>query len=290
MVKDLSPIFSKRADDLQEAMGVLTRVLDGRGYQSDSGVHGRRGYSGDYRFGLLAATTLLDAKASRIMSKLGPRLLFLHIQSQSETEEEQLEKLLSRVSYREKADACREAVSGHLNRLWQCHGGFSSLTWHKSADDRELALDLVRLANLGTKLRAQLSKEREYQDGNYEYSPGVFEGPDRYRMLLYNLARGNAISEGRSCLALDDINLVSNVTLSTAPEERRRLLSAVLSSERPITTYQSSKAIDCSEPTARKVADEMERLGILEVGGSATSFEIELSSEYGWLRKLYDAV
>ena len=40
MVKDLAPIFSKRLDDLTETVGMLTRILDGRGYQSDSGAQG----------------------------------------------------------------------------------------------------------------------------------------------------------------------------------------------------------------------------------------------------------
>lgn len=57
MVKDFAPIFSKRPDDLEAAVGVLTRMLDGRGYMSDSGIHGQRGYKGDYRFAILAATT-----------------------------------------------------------------------------------------------------------------------------------------------------------------------------------------------------------------------------------------
>ncbi len=62
VVKDLSPMFSKRADDVKEGMGVMTRVLDGRGYTSDSGAHGHRGYTGDYVFGFLSATTPLGAK------------------------------------------------------------------------------------------------------------------------------------------------------------------------------------------------------------------------------------
>ena len=70
--KDLSPIFSKREEDLQQQIGILTRVLDGRGYQSDSGVHGKRGYQGDYRFAFLAATTPPDSKVWKVMSRLGP--------------------------------------------------------------------------------------------------------------------------------------------------------------------------------------------------------------------------
>jgi hypothetical protein len=53
IVPDLAPTFSAREEDLTKNVGVLTRVLDGQGYESDSGTHGHRGPVGDYRFTLL---------------------------------------------------------------------------------------------------------------------------------------------------------------------------------------------------------------------------------------------
>lgn len=207
IVSDLAPIFGKRADDLQEAMGVLTRVLDGKGYQSDSGVHGQRGYQGDYRFAMLGATTLLDAKSWKIMSKLGPRILFYSVPVVDESEEEQLEKLYSSTTYNQKVEECRDAVSAHLRDLWSRHGGFSNAIWPKGTEDPSLGLDLVRLANLGTKLRGRVSVEKDNKDQTYEYSAAIFEGSDRYRTMIYNLARGHALSEGRFVLELSDIRL-----------------------------------------------------------------------------------
>ena len=60
----------------------------------------RRGYSGDYVFGLLAATTPLGRNIWEMMSTLGPRLLLLQIEPEIEIEAEQLWKLLSVMSYR----------------------------------------------------------------------------------------------------------------------------------------------------------------------------------------------
>ena len=290
MVSDLAPIFGKRADDLQEAMGVLTRVLDGKGYQSDSGVHGQRGYQGDYRFALLGATTLLNAKSWKIMSQLGPRILFLSVPVVVETEKEQLEKLFSGTTYNQKVEECREAVSGHLNDVWTKHDGFSNAIWPKGTEDPELGMDLVRLANLGTQLRGRVSVEKDNKDQTYEYSAAVFEGSDRYRTMIYNLARGHALSEGRVVLELSDIRLVTAVTLSTAPEERRRLLELVLRSQDAISTMAAASALGCSEPTARLVTDEMIRLGLLMAAGSDSALRYELASDLEWLRKLYDGV
>ena len=45
LTPELSPTFAKKDDDLIEILGILTRVLDGHGYESDTGAHGHRGYN-----------------------------------------------------------------------------------------------------------------------------------------------------------------------------------------------------------------------------------------------------
>jgi Bifunctional DNA primase/polymerase, N-terminal len=40
LTPELSPIFGKKDDDLQETLSIITRVLDGHGYESDTGAHG----------------------------------------------------------------------------------------------------------------------------------------------------------------------------------------------------------------------------------------------------------
>src|SRR5262249_39115813 len=44
IVRELGSIFGAKDDDLIKSLGILTRVLDGEGLETDSGVHGRRGY------------------------------------------------------------------------------------------------------------------------------------------------------------------------------------------------------------------------------------------------------
>jgi hypothetical protein len=55
LAPELAPIFSKKDDEVTDLLGILTRVLDGRGFESDSGAHGRRGYSGEYMFTMVGA-------------------------------------------------------------------------------------------------------------------------------------------------------------------------------------------------------------------------------------------
>src|SRR5439155_20871051 len=53
IARDLAPLFGAKKDDVTKSLGILTRVLDGQGLETDSGLHGQRGYRGDYVFMLL---------------------------------------------------------------------------------------------------------------------------------------------------------------------------------------------------------------------------------------------
>ncbi|MCX6715675.1 MAG: bifunctional DNA primase/polymerase [Candidatus Taylorbacteria bacterium] len=54
LIRDMATLFAKRDEDLNELLGILTRVLDGEGLNTDSGVHGQREYNGEYLFMILA--------------------------------------------------------------------------------------------------------------------------------------------------------------------------------------------------------------------------------------------
>jgi len=287
VVKDLSPMFSKRADDVKEGMGAMTRVLDGRGYTSDSGAHGHRGYTGDYVFGFLSATTPLGRNIWEMMSTLGPRLLFLQIDPEIETEAEQLEKLLSDVSYREKVEECRVAVSTYMDHLWERHGGIRGLEWDRQSDDRERMMELVRLANLGSALRGQPARENADPSlDEYNFSPAIVEGPDRYRSMLYNLARGHAISEGRMQLDISDVKMAADVTLSSGTPMRVRLLKSVLLSAEPLNITQLAAATGASEPTVHVAFGQMLKLGLLSVAQD-NRLLLAIGHEHEWLKDLY---
>lgn len=288
--KDLSPIFSKREEDLQQQIGILTRVLDGRGYRSDSGVHGQRGYQGDYRFAFLAATTPPDGKVWKVMSRLGPRLLWVVIEPPHQTVDEQVEIMQDDKGYQEKLAVCQQAVSAYLMNLWERMGRFGGVVWNRQGDNANLLKDIVLLANLGSHLRAQTVRDRADEDsGAYTYTPAIVEGPDRYRSLLYNLARGNAIAEGRSSLGSDDILLAANITLSSAPEERRKLLWALLINQEAITIKQAAEAIDCSLPTARAVAQEMGSLYLIDGRKETDGIKLCLPQGLNWLKGVTEA-
>ena len=76
IVRELGSIFGAKDDDLIKSLGLLTRVLDGEGLETDSGVHGRRGYKGDYLFMLLAGTPPIPPRVFKVMGNFGSRCSF----------------------------------------------------------------------------------------------------------------------------------------------------------------------------------------------------------------------
>jgi hypothetical protein len=50
LTPELSPMFTTKEEDLQQLLGIVTRIADGHGYVSDSGAHGHRGYDEDIMF------------------------------------------------------------------------------------------------------------------------------------------------------------------------------------------------------------------------------------------------
>ena len=42
LTPELAPIFTSKEDDLQKILGIITRILDGHGFESDSGAQGHR--------------------------------------------------------------------------------------------------------------------------------------------------------------------------------------------------------------------------------------------------------
>jgi hypothetical protein len=62
LLPELAPIFTAKDDDLTQLLGILTRVLDGNGYESDSGAHGHRGYREKIMFALVGASVDIPNK------------------------------------------------------------------------------------------------------------------------------------------------------------------------------------------------------------------------------------
>ena len=77
LTPELAPTFAAREDDLLQTLGVLTRVADGHGYESDSGAQGHRGYNEDIMFSWLGAAVDIPYKGASVTWNLRTKDILL---------------------------------------------------------------------------------------------------------------------------------------------------------------------------------------------------------------------
>jgi hypothetical protein len=67
LTPELAPIFTSKEDDLQKILGIITRILDGHGFESDSGAQGHRHY-GDTMFVWIGAAVEIPLEFGRSLA------------------------------------------------------------------------------------------------------------------------------------------------------------------------------------------------------------------------------
>lgn len=268
LLRDLATLFSKRDDDLMECLGLLTRVLDGEGLNTDSGVHGQRQYIGEYLFMILAGSTPIPPRVWKMMGNLGSRLFFLNINSKGKSEDELADQLTTD-AYKDKEKVCRAATKNFLYTLW--HKYPDGVDWKKELDGRENKLIIARCAGLLAKLRGVINvwKDRS-QDGEvYEYTRPVIERPDRINQLFYNLCRGHALVCDRMQINQDDLRLIVELAVDSAPTTRANLFRKLIENDGAMKTGEVMMALNCSRPTALKEMEALKILGVCTINNDS---------------------
>lgn len=247
VTKELAPILRGREEELKENFSTLISVLDGKGFTSDTGMRGQRGYDRALLFNWVGATTRLPASTHRLMAQLGTRLLFFEVPAIEPTEEELL-------AYAERNDAgkaedeCQKAVNLFLEAFFKQHpvGSVKALPISK-----ERLLSLVRWAQLLVHGRAEVKFEK---DGSSEWKPvavGTPEGPFKVILYFKDLAMGHALIQGRMEVTDADIAFVGEVALSSLPGHLRPIVRELHTSG-IADSPTCARLCQVSRPTARK--------------------------------------
>jgi hypothetical protein len=285
ITKELAPIFRGRQDELTSNFSMLISVLDGKGFVSNSGSRGERGYHGSIVFNWVGATTPIPAETHQLMAQLGTRFLFYEVPAHLPTEADLLVFLDSEHSAHEAEKKCNEAVQNFVCQFFERH---PLGTIDKGAIEFPDAykIQLVRLAKLLTQGRAKLRYEKV--GAEYEaVSADPPEAPYRALQSLKELAFGHALISGRFEITLDDLGLVRDVALSSVPGHLRPIIKALTSSE-SVDTATCRSLCGVSSPTARKRFRELELLGLADpipAPASNESNQIALADQYSWLRE-----
>jgi hypothetical protein len=286
IVRELGSVFGAKDDDLIKSLGILTRVLDGEGLETDSGVHGKRGYKGDYLFMLLAGTPPIPPRVFKIMGNFGSRLFFLGLHTPEESDDDLVAQNKG-VDRKRKESVCKAATEDFLRTLWAENP--SGIVWNKAADPDDCLRVIARCARLLAALRGAINVWHTDEGGEkLSHSVPVIEKPHRINCLLYNLARAHALICGRCQVTDEDLWPVLDVTFDSAPTIRAKVFRGLIEAGGILNTSQVATLLRGSPPTARK---EMEALFVLGVVEKTTEGDgepghpetrIRLASVFSW--------
>jgi len=262
IIRDLAPIFGMRDEDLLKTMGLLTRVFDGEGLQTDSGVHGQRGYEGDYLFMMLAASTPIPPRVFKVMGNFGSRLFFINVNSRDKSCSDLAGQISGDMSTREKEVECREATKQFMKFIWS---GSDGVVWNPKKEERSLLEEIAGISSLVASLRGSINVWKDLSSGeSFNHTVPQIEKPDRINQAFYNLARGHAVACGRNAINDEDVAIVLRVALSSASLERTRLFKLLIDSGGTLGTEEVIHGVRCSRPTALKLMEQFELLKIVE--------------------------
>jgi len=254
------------------SIGVLTRILDGQGYTSDSGAQGRRGYREKYKFMWLAATTPIPYRVWDVMSTLGTKIYFLHVPETQWTEEEQLEWFLED-TYQDRITKAQQATAEFLLYL----KGQTPIKWIKKNDPIEVLKVIQNLSRVLSRLRGKVNVATKtvFDEMGRErvaiHTTPIIEDPMRAFIMLHTLATGHAFVRGRRQLSEEDISYIIEVALSSAPKDRVEAFKALLRNGGILTSKRLMQITRCSRHTAIRALKTLSILKLTQDVGQTIS-------------------
>ena len=316
LTPELAPTFAARDEDLLALLGIMTRVLDGYGYESDTGAQGHRGYRERMMFTWIGAAVDIPFKVHKLMTTLGPRLYFLRIPSaQGKTDDDYFSQL-EHNDFDVKRDKIQAALLDYQTWLERAcpamvaddkfNSDLKKMPWlcgNAKAKGDEIAklqlqkdayMHIIKLGKLLAHLRGVVPTwhTHDTQGSEYGYTLPTIEEPDRAMQQLANLARGHALLRGRNYITVqDDIPLIVKVVLSTAPIERVTIFDVLLVHNGVLNVNEITESLQVSPPTARKTMLELSILGLVGMdtvdikcpdGTVREGYQITLKGQFNW--------
>ena len=270
LLPEMSPTFTAKEEDLMQLIGILTRVLDGDGYISNSGAQGQRGYDEKIPFVLTGASVDIPYRVYKVIGYLGPKIYFIRQSRETRKWEDRLSNMGKDFSIKERE--VQAALFDYLKWLEirpdmeiDKESSLPKIKWDYSKDVKEAKEYILRLADLLAPLRGVAQTwESKTAQSDYGYTIPIIEDTARAEARLYDLARGHALSQGRNYIILEDISIVIKVVLSTGPVERVKLLDKLLAvgGYDYLTTVQITGSLEISKPIARRTMIELTILGV----------------------------
>lgn len=328
-IPEMAPTFAQPKEVLLENYAIMARVLDGTGLSNAGGVHGYRELRGDYYFGLLGATTPLNAVAWNTFSKVGSRFLFLAASAKPthvERRQRSRDMMQAPLHYKQKKKIVSDAVRGFIELIYatyqpECytvpadfpknlkskddllsHCGYlpRAVSWDHQLDDSDTIDWIALLADFGTTARQDIRVWSEKGDeGQREINStgAIPEGIERFTAILYNLARSHALAAGRKGIGPQELPLLVATTLSSIPDDRRKAIELLISPNThgkdselgEFTSKDLQKSMACSDKTASIIMSKLEIIGLGQMKRGAGPNASIFKLDSDWDRLLSEA-
>lgn len=289
IVREMGTIFGEDEDALRQKIGLLTRIFDGEGYKDWSGVYGKRGYSGDYNFMFLGASTPFPLRVWKTMTQFGHRFFFLNLRTKVKGDDELLLQMRGQ-SYKVKEALCRLATERLVRTIWS--RSQDAVVWNKDLDEVEALKWIAKLAVFVASFRGDIIAFDEWTENGKEITTNApaIEDPSRICACFCNLALGHAVAAGRNYITMDDLGPVIRVATSTAPSPRPEMFRALLQAAGPMTAEEISKVLNVSLKTAKKEMHKFLKVGLAEGSVEQDTKELDDGSvvAYGQKRSQID--
>jgi len=276
---ELGVLFKDR--NLPQTLGLLTRLLDGMGYVRHTGF-GEVGVHENVRFNWCAAIVKIQPKIWDLLGHLGHRLLFLHLENDSESVEAVENRLVRMITedrdYNEKLSICRNAVIAYFQKIQARYP--NGVTWNTAMDEQSAKRQsakrlIVRAALMLKSLRGTIDPK--------DATNTIFEEPTRLTQSLYNICRGYALMHDRIHITINDVESILTVMLDSAPPERKKLLLALLKQNGEIDADQYTEMSKHNYKRVLYDFTNFETLNIVEFVQDNTVKKIKLKPEFSWL-------
>jgi uncharacterized protein YukE len=282
LTPELATLFNLKEDDLRVALSKITRIADGHGFASDSGVYGHRAY-GETMFTWLGAVVDIPHHVYKVMSNLGPRLYFFRLPFREITELELLSNLTGGEKFNAKFKSIEDALLDYLKwfeigptviQKTPSQPHLRKVQWESSINDLDAIQCIVNLTKLLGYLRregAAYMSDRINIDTDitenegYSYFAGPMEDVTRASEVLANIASGHALITGRNYITMEDIPIVVKTVLSTARVERIKAFIALLDNDGVITKKELADQLHISRSTAFRYMTELMAIGLVDV-------------------------
>jgi hypothetical protein len=294
LTPELAPIFSARDEDLLQMLSILTSVLDGHGFESDTGAQGHRGYNEDTMFTWLGAVVDIPFRVHKQLSALGPKLYFFRLSKVEHDEDHYYNQ--KNEDFRNKVQEISQSLNEYLEYFetnpciaFEPENELPKIPLDNTKDEEFAHRYIIRLGKLLAPLRAVVPvwETRDSQGSEYNYDIAIVEDPSRAITQLRNLAKGHALSKGRNHITLDDIPMCIHVVLSTCSISRATIFEILIANNGVLKTSQIVDYLNTTKPTALRTMTELKATGLVDMhdlnpNEYNSEKEICLKSDFEW--------